>query len=211
MSKLKRAFTIIMCVLLTIPTCLVSKPNNVYAAVGGRPINNTIPTACSVRYEVGRDSAPIGDSENTVSYDLRNYDQASFTWTCQIYGYGWTKSQVSLTMKDNNNNKNLLSFSKIYEDPNTGSWSKTVVWDLQSLRNNGEDLSNVSFQASVLAGNSDGNFSTASITDISLISYTPSFQTNSYVQSNGNLTPVKFRINIILFNTISCVFIRFDC
>ena len=32
MSKLKRVFTIIMCVLLTMPTCLVSKPNNVYAA-----------------------------------------------------------------------------------------------------------------------------------------------------------------------------------
>ena len=31
MSKLKRVFTIIMCILLTIPTCLVSEPNNVYA------------------------------------------------------------------------------------------------------------------------------------------------------------------------------------
>ena len=31
MSKLKRAFTIIMCILLTLPMCLVSKPNNVYA------------------------------------------------------------------------------------------------------------------------------------------------------------------------------------
>ena len=32
MSKFKRVFTLIMCVLLTLPTCLVSKPNNVYAA-----------------------------------------------------------------------------------------------------------------------------------------------------------------------------------
>ena len=34
MSKLKRAFTILMCILLTMPTCLVSKPNNVYAETG---------------------------------------------------------------------------------------------------------------------------------------------------------------------------------
>ena len=32
MSKLKRAFTIIMCILLTLPMCLVSKPNNVHAS-----------------------------------------------------------------------------------------------------------------------------------------------------------------------------------
>lgn len=41
------------------------------------------------------------------------------------------------------------------------------------------------------------------------------FKYTAYKSENpvfsGNLTPVKFRINIILFNTISCVFIRFDC
>lgn len=192
MSKLKRVFTIIMCISLTLPMCLVSEPNNVYAAVGGKPTNNTIPTACSVYYNAGHDSGRTGDSENTVSYDLRNYDQASFTWTCGLYdnrgNYDVASSVVSLTMKDNNNNKVLLSFSKAYYNPNRGSWSKTVDWDLQSLRNNGEDLSNVSFQASVSAGTTYYNSATASITNVSLVSYTPSFQPNSYVQSNGNLT-----------------------
>ena len=181
-----------MCILLTLPMCLVSKPNNVYAAVGGKPTNNTIPTACSVNYRAEHDGNSTSDSENTVSYDLRNYDQASFTWTCGLYddrgNYDWAKSEVQLIMKDNNNNKNLLSFSKTYTNPSRGSWSKTVDWDLQSLRNNGEDLSNVSFQAYVLAGTTYYNRATASITDVSLISFTPSFQSNSYVQSNGNLT-----------------------
>ena len=41
MSKLKRAFTILMCILLTLPACLVSKPNNVYAATETLALSKT--------------------------------------------------------------------------------------------------------------------------------------------------------------------------
>lgn len=203
MSKLKRAFTIIMCVLLTLPMCLVSKPNNVYAAVGASPTNNTISTYTQVYFKAGHDYSTQNDSTTTPAYDLRRYDQASFSWEISIAKPNGNASQrnatVSLAMTDKNNNKQLASFSKYLVGPSNGG-SGNYTFELEGLRNSGEDLSNVVFTASVSATTSYSNSASATISDISLISYTPSFQPNSYVQSNGNLTPVKYDLFIRFFH-----------
>ena len=196
MSKLKRAFTILMCILLTLPMCLVSKPNNVYAKSPAPPKESTqfISDTCTLSHQY-----PV---PNSVTYDLSGtsklYISCSYnTGGCAIDEYNKFNVRFSNSSNSNLWNKN---FTK----------NTTAEIDVESALSFVADEAKKDIRISIspiygcvpINDGSDGCYYdyafyiSASIRgELSK----PKFKTNSYVQSNGNLTPVKFRINIIQF------------
>lgn len=189
MKRLKQILISLLCIAFLLPTIV---RNNVYADVGGTPINNTISAASSVDYRAGHDGGHIDDDNTSVNYDLRKYDRASFTWSCGLYdnrgNYDWATSYVSMTMTDKNSGEVLASFSKRYNNPSRGSWGDTITWDLAALKTNGKDLSNVVFTSGVTAGTTYYNMATASVSNVTLVALSPAF---TGTLASGNLTPVN--------------------
>ena len=96
MSKLKRVFTIIMCILLTLPMCLVSKPNNVYAES-----SNTLNTKDYENVELLRKAS----SGNIVSdyVDVSNCDYVILTLvasTTSIYNVSMRYTSINGGLQD---------------------------------------------------------------------------------------------------------------
>ena len=197
MSKLKRAFTIIMCALLTIPTCLVSKPNNVYAAIKDVPDDNILlaeqtANACNLY------GATASNNKTTDIYNLNDYMLVQFHIYLKAHHSDLDTTTLSVKMYSVDKGESSPLFS-IYKATSSSTYhiEDDIIWNLKSLREQGEDLSQVYFKIALYAncydlhdwGGITWSQAQATVGAIEVIpNPTPTFKTNSYVQSNGNLT-----------------------
>ena len=196
MSKLKRAFTILLCILLTLPMCLVSKPNNVYAAVGGTITNNQIDNVCAQVFpNIGNSWTEASDSAESSNYNLNSYSKVSFNVVIALkkINTDMSRGRASYTCKmiDVNSGTVLQTATKTIQYPNCIRVEDAIEWDIAALRQSGYDTSNVKFTFYCSAGANLENYAWACVPNTAMTfttNPTPVFNTNSYVQSNGNLT-----------------------
>ena len=169
MSKLKRAFTILMCILLITPVCIISNTTNVYAVSGvwDHSQNNNwhIPEWF---YYTG--------SVETIDFSLYSTRTYSFSWSAKISsevgsGIG-NYGNWSISVTDENGNTASASAvngaaATLYCREITGPCTVNITCSLQGER--------------IYPGVVSGGCSSYTLA-------TPTFESNSYVQSNGNLT-----------------------
>lgn len=195
MKYFKRILISLAFIFLLLP---VINENNVYALTG----------SWDIVYDSGsKDHTYNGDVEqlDLTPYETRTY---SFTWKIEYGEHGWLydgpeqathNNYWFLTVTDDYGNtayctaKNGLSAKLNCRNLKGDCIVKLICWT------NGRDL----WLNPVTGGCTSYTLATPSFAAITA--------NGNSVFSSGNLTPVKFRINIILFNTIFCVSIRFDC
>ena len=229
MKHLKSLLIGLLCLVVTLP---IIYTNNVYAANEGTPLvvvgwgdvfgattSFTTTHTKTARFE---HCAGEGGSGCTFGYqyaatysdiiDISNYEYVIVN--CNISGPGFSHLSTSVNLNVTDNDTSTSLFTNTTVGANISSlpiFSKDV--DSIKINMTGHVVSNGHIRHT--AGGTYTDIPMKPVPSyISVVGYgvsSPKFNNNSYVQSNGNLTPVKFRINIILFNTISCVFIRFDC
>ena len=131
------------------------------------------------------------------------------------WGMGAPAATAKVYLKDEDGNT-LASASKSYSHPGFNgsnwhvSWTDNITVTVpKSVRESSDMLCYLEVVGDSTSYSSDGHTVSNSVSSNSTGTYHRIYETPIF--SSGNLTPVKFRINIILFNTISCVFIRFDC
>ena len=129
MSKLKRVFTIIMCILLTLPMCLVSKPNNVYA--DDRPLETIVASGTS---------STVGSNPIYTTYKVKNLSIADITEIAATIsvnsqeGHGGKSKARSVTVSLYDGDDNLLgsATSKAVRGANTTA-TLTVTDDMKAM------------------------------------------------------------------------------
>lgn len=199
-----------MCILLTLPMCLVSKPNNVYAES-----SNTLNTKDYENVELLRKAS----SGNILSdyVDVSNCDYVILTLvasTTSIYNVSMQYTSINGGLQD------IMGMTIPYFIKNGADATGTNIATVNNVTNSTvtatydvRNISKVRFYGSGKSTRGSNSAGTTWTTEPSYIitGLVPKKPVFSGDLASGNLTPVKFRINIILFNTISCVFIRFDC
>ena len=193
MSKLKRVFTIIMCILLTLPMCLVSKPNNVYAES-----SNTLNTKDYENVELLRKAS----SGNILSdyVDVSNCDYVILTLvasTTSIYNVSMQYTSINGGLQD------IMGMTIPYFIKNGADATGTNIATVNNVTNSTvtatydvRNISKVRFYGSGKSTRGSNSAGTTWTTEPSYIitGLVPKKPVFSGDLASGNLTPVNLSL-----------------
>ena len=190
MSKLKRAFTILMCILLTLPMCLVSKPNNVYAQT------ISIEDCLVEKTYNGFSNKSIGThpyASTTVSCSTSGrsdnfYVGRDTQWVQFSVGYGGSSGGWGVYKQDGTLVYNGAAGSRTLD---VSGWDKDYYYVSAWASGTATYYVEYYFDNGIPYYAASGGVSVSCSTITTYKADKPKFNANSYVQSNGNLTTQK--------------------